>query len=1532
MKKSILAALLPLLTVLSLLLTLAACSVDGLEGEYAKKVTLDLENYEEYLKVETRIDSNIRHIYPYSDLRWVDSYYVRPFLKVRVTPIDDTVDFGNVTVTVSVGYVFKRLTSSNIRTDRVGIDDIVEETVSITLDPDGTGTAILASSKSTESIYACGITGATVLSVKGTAGISCLHEWGESELEVPPGCESKGRAVIPCKLCDAKKTEELEPIGHDGAEHAEILREPTCTEAGEQAHYCERCGNEVKEIIEALGHDYNEAEAVTVPATCTEEGSVTFTCTRCEENVTQTLETLGHSFTDYVRTEATCTEDAYERASCDRCDETDTRRMEDTALGHDFAANGYCTRCELLDPSRKVSTVSITNESLLLEAGKPIRIGYAVYPENAIYGEVTYRIYQTNTCDATLTEDGVLTCAKVGSVTVAVTVDGEVTARATFYVPQMISTAEEFFNIREDLSGIYMLANDVDLSGYEHWSPIGSATRSSSGSYDYSNAFRGRLDGGGYTVSGVHLDLSHESCASLLTVGLFGSLARDGVISNLKLSDAVVVGSSEETDYVGMLVGFNPGSVENCSVSGTAEISQTKYVGGVIGENIGRVSGVDASVSVRLLSGGSCYVGGIMGRSTGGQISDVRVVGTVGAVGGNVYVGGIAGELTEKLTDAEVSVEINVDCDEIGTDNYVGGAVGYTGQELSGIRAEGSVSVLGSGTVYLGGVIGRSTASVKDCESTVALTLAADSGSPVGYLYAGGIVGSTEGNVESCKNSGRIDAENFCAAYVGGVVGKGGTVSACENSGELSLSSLQRSTTARSGFYVGGVVGLASGVSGCSNTAALTLNAYSDMGAYFAGVAGSTTDATDCTNGARITLTATTGNESGIGGVIGQASGTVSGCKNLRSGDVLVTVNQRGVQLVGGIVGFGDGEITDCTNYASIAVYTDTSAVVGGVFGWRGGAAERVYNYGSSILLDGEGSGDTSYHYVGGIGGRSQAVKDAYSTAELRAFSTHVNLGGLVGKAEGAVENARATANLFLTGGSGNKYTSYVGGLVGYATASVKTSAATGGEITADFANDICLGGLVGYSEGSVSDCFAYPELCLTRGRSSYVGGLVGRANEILRGYAVGDVTADCRGLATLRIGGLAGSASGSVNECYSTGDVYGTVTPGKYSDMQSGTIVIYLGGLIGSAESGSDVRNSYSTNALIRTDASMISTEIGSDTYNGGLIGFCEGSVSDCYAVNYNQTVSHGSPTGHYHTIGGLIGYCTENANVSSCYVLDAIARHGRTDVELSRAVEGSGAATLFAAGGFVGDNRGKISNCYTEAAVNTTVSGAYTGGFVGRSSDSVKYCIAYGEVNSGIGGDTTGGFSGATATVSGKTPYTDCFFATDLTKQEQGVGAFVDGSETVETDVTGLSGEALRRASVYSAFDAEEWSITDGRYPTLQHGEAWESRSDGFNRYAMLLNVPNESLQYKSPHDNRVTVTLTGEAESEATVLTVCQGDKITLPTLESYEADGVTYTFVGWCLDEACLQTVEDPTVTVTETVTYYASYTEAEENIQ
>lgn len=232
--------------------------------------------------------------------------------------------------------------------------------------------------------------------------------------------------------------------------------------------------------------------------------------------------------------------------------------------------------------------------------------------------------------------------------------------------PFVISDAEAFHNIRENLSAFYKLAADIDFAG-EKLVPIGSGTV----------PFKGGLDGDGHVLKNFTLDVADNFA------GLFG-FAQAAKFKNLSVENASILQMSENV-YQGILAGcLNKCITENVNLSGIT-ISGGGYTGGIAGTVSGgsfTECSVKGNISTDCTSGGA--VGGLIGSMQDGIVRRCYVTGEVS--GGKFYTGGLVGRAfgtNSKIDECFAAGNI------IGWN--VGGLVGFTSAAVSNSFVLGSV-------------------------------------------------------------------------------------------------------------------------------------------------------------------------------------------------------------------------------------------------------------------------------------------------------------------------------------------------------------------------------------------------------------------------------------------------------------------------------------------------------------------------------------------------------------------------------------------------------------------------------------------------------------------------------------------------------------------------------------------------------------------------------------------------------------------------------------------------------------------------
>ncbi len=330
----------------------------------------------------------------------------------------------------------------------------------------------------------------------------------------------------------------------------------------------------------------------------------------------------------------------------------------------------------------------------------------------------------------------------------------------------------DLHDIRDDLSGDYVLMNDLDenTAGYGDyntgagWEPIGTS----------GNRFTGSFDGNGHTISNLFIDRD-----DMEHVGLFGYVHGDGtIIENVRLEHVNVTGHREVGGLVGS-VDYDPGlvTIENVDM---VDVTVTGYqeVGGLIGEIYGyaaieNVELVDVNVTAdRDLGGLAGDAGGaiienarlenvnVTGRRdmggltyiNRGTISNSYVTGIVS--GDESTVGGLVGLNRGTISHSHTDVTVTS-----ADSRPVGGLVATNRDTISHSSSAGEVSGIDR---RVGGLVGWNTLGG-------AILYSHSSARVTGHMNVGGLVGENRGesSVEHSYATGNVIGDR----NVGGLVG-----------------------------------------------------------------------------------------------------------------------------------------------------------------------------------------------------------------------------------------------------------------------------------------------------------------------------------------------------------------------------------------------------------------------------------------------------------------------------------------------------------------------------------------------------------------------------------------------------------------------------------------------------------------------------------------------------------------------------------------------------------------------------------------
>ena len=607
---------------------------------------------------------------------------------------------------------------------------------------------------------------------------------------------------------------------------------------------------------------------------------------------------------------------------------------------------------------------------------------------------------------------------------------------ATTYV---ISTPEQLLGFSRAVQGVegvidqmnfagktVKLGADImlnDTSGWQYW-----------GDYTYGRqwepistdevycTFGGTFDGDGHTISGMYICDDSHSDATGDGIGLFARLRPDAVVKNVNIKASRIIFTSRY-GQVGLLVGFNRGTVDSCHVEGEIEVVRCTagMIAGVCRKSYDGVVGSD------IIRDG---IGRISNSSARGRVESTDAT-------GETYLGGLIGQMA--ISDSIVNCSTDVAIRNIGENAGAGGITGTVGE---GVISSCAVQLRElDGSYNIGGVTGNMyKGTVEKChlQGNIACQ-AGNVGGIVGYLRQ-------DSKITECSFDGTIEATGD---YVGGIYGnnyRADTVSGCSVSGLIS-----------GGNYTGGISGTGGGrystssatVKGLENVGGIT----GAGGAYRCTATGDVSG-TDCVGGisgggsGSINDCTASGNVSGrdkVGGLAGEC-GWVN--NSSASGEV------TGANRVGGLVGslWEDYDRTISLSHATGRV-TATGNQIGGLIGY---GRSRSYGYAVTIT-ESYATGDvTGAGQTGGLVGfldgqitRSYAIGNVTGTDRT---------GGLAGFLDGQIEESYATGNV--------KGENSVGGFAGRLEGGFIYDCFAMGDVT----GTDTVGGFVGYTLPSYGD------------------------------------------------------------------------------------------------------------------------------------------------------------------------------------------------------------------------------------------------------------------------------------------------------------------------------------------------------------------------------------------------------------------------------------------------------------------------------
>ena len=333
-------------------------------------------------------------------------------------------------------------------------------------------------------------------------------------------------------------------------------------------------------------------------------------------------------------------------------------------------------------------------------------------------------------------------------------VTDDMTVYARWVEPQWVETEEDLRNMKNDLSGWYILKNDITLT--EEWMPVGTYYAS----YEYLSAswwkyaFSGALDGNGYSIKGLHIttlepygDTVHPTEGTGNgTTALFGS------VCNAEITDLVIESPVIDIE--------NYSNAKHGYVAVVAAFAQQS-------PKIVNVHVVDAKIDIETTDVDYIAISAFIGGHWGGEVTHCTSTGTINVVAAytetydvgstNLYVGGIAGEgygwIDDTVSDMDISLTIQdaraaAEDPTAGiTNNAYMGSIGASTTYTENVSASGALKLDFSAvsntpvSAYLGGIGGIQRYGYLDYSETDTQISVKSNQKEGNTLYVGSLLG-----------------------------------------------------------------------------------------------------------------------------------------------------------------------------------------------------------------------------------------------------------------------------------------------------------------------------------------------------------------------------------------------------------------------------------------------------------------------------------------------------------------------------------------------------------------------------------------------------------------------------------------------------------------------------------------------------------------------------------------------------------------------------------------------------------------------
>lgn len=982
--------------------------------------------------------------------------------------------------------------------------------------------------------------------------------------------------------------------------------------------------------------------------------------------------------------------------------------------------------------------------------------------------------------------------------------------------PYQIENIEQLNAVREDLSANYILINDIDMSSYTVWYPIGTLEwNQGANTWNKPYPFTGTFDGAGFTIYNfTHLPETinpMDRQADGNESGLFGYI-ENATIKNVRMENIEIAGTIMDHNNVGPLAGqMENSSVINCtSTNGSVELTGLIWLadagnaGGLIGKaKNSTIEDCSSDVSVKTHFH---RVGGLAGGLWNTNVANCSASGDVS---GRSVVGGLIGDsFTTDAADVYITdsfstgnaTGMTVPCKNVpylggGT---TGGFIGWVSQSSSGTPGLTHISncySTGDATVEngtaAGGFVGEyANGVISNCYATgdvYAKGYTYDNGT-VAYGYAGGFAGKmAAGTIENSFVSNTVSTFSEAGGFIGQMTG--GSISKC----------YAVTNTTAFDSYAGGFVGNLRRGTIEESYAAGDVSAKHTAGGFIGYV-------NDTTNGLEVKINNTytvcdviteQNKSGGFAGHVNAAGTNVTITNSYAAGSV-----QAGTGNTGGLIGMSTKNVLSHAFFDNVT--TGMTVTAGGAGGTGKNTAEMknitpFENAGWDITKGApEGSSvwyileDYSYPlltafypetiYIGNedqlkmIGTRAYDY-DADNSGQKKFWHTNADYVLISDIALSSPFEPVGSESMPFKGNLTNQN--------GYVIRHLTIEKPAEENI-----------GFFGFAKNAVIDGILFDDVSVS---GDYAAGtFVGSGKNVTMidcAVTSGNVSA------YQEAGGLIGKTDGAVlANCSFEGDA--VKSTGTY----------YAGGLIGNA-----------SNVSVLNSHAAVKDVYAENEYAGGLIGAVSGTESALYQSGFTGNVTSG-----YTYAGGLIGQ-GENLSVSQSYA------------------KGNVTADTHSAGGLIGAlSNGTVAESF--ATTGTVSAYGIAGGLVGFADGAdvlIKDSIATNSVYTVEG--KAGGLTGVAAS-SAPMKIQNSFALNQYVNGTENVGGLVgtagSGSvqtadsyswngmkngETLLTALPGIHGTGIGAADVWDTFDES------GSWDTLSVKNNWQK--DEYRRYLLPI-----------------------------------------------------------------------------------------------